>query len=154
MTSAYLQIAAEVLRSEKRPLSPRTIIAEAYKSGIVPTNLHGKAQHKTLGARISEDIISKREQSRFFRTSPGKYFLRDFLDDPGIPADFQRPFHARRRLRELMRGPTLAIISARVIALAGTSLVMEPAKVGESGAHQKRLAGFVQTLPPWLPHSP
>jgi hypothetical protein len=71
----------------------------------------------------------KRDRSRFFRTSPGKYFLRDFLDDPRIPEDFRRPFHARRRLRELVRGPTLAIISARVIQLAGSNLVIEPAKI-------------------------
>lgn len=129
MTNAYLQIAAEVLMNERRPLSPRVIIAEAYKSGIVPTNLHGKTQHKTLGARISEDIISKRERSRFFRTSPGKYFLRDFLDDPGIPEDFRRPFYARRRLRDLVRGPTLAINSTQIVQLAGTNLVIEPAKV-------------------------
>jgi hypothetical protein len=129
MTNAYLQIAVEVLRNERRPLSPRAIIAEAYKSGIVPTNLHGRTQHKTLGARISEDIISKRDRSQFFRTSPGKYFLRNFLDDPDIAEDFRQPFHARRRLRELVRGPTLAIVSARVIQLAGANLVIEPAKV-------------------------
>jgi hypothetical protein len=129
MTNAYLQIAAEVLKNEKRPLSPRAIIAEAYKSGIVPINLHGKTQHKTLGARISEDIIRKRERSRFFRTSPGKYFLRDFLDDQSVSPDFRRPFHARRRLRELVRGPTLAIMSARVVRLAGNSLLIEPDKV-------------------------
>lgn len=129
MTSTYLQIAVDVLRSERRPLTPRTIIAEAYKAGIVPTNLHGKAQHKTLAARISEDIISKREESRFFRTSPGKYFLRDFMDDSDIPADFRRPFHARRRLRELVRGPTLAIISSRVTQLAGANPVIDPVKI-------------------------
>jgi hypothetical protein len=155
MKNTYLEIAAEVLKTERRPLSTRAIIAEAYKSGIVPANLHGKTQHKTLGARISEDIISKRDRSQFFRTSPGKYFLRDFLDDPGIPEDFRRPFHARRRLRELARGPTLAIISARVIRLAGTNLVIEPAKVLRllmRGVHsyidpKKRRHGFYVVRP-------
>jgi hypothetical protein len=129
MTNAYLQIAVEVLKAEKRPLTSRAIIAEAYKSGIVPSNLHGKTQHKTLGARISEDIVLKRDHSRFYRTERGKYFLRDFIDDPGIPEHFRTPFPTRRRLRELVRGPTLAIMSPRVIKLAGTSLVIEPAKI-------------------------
>ena len=129
MTSAYLQIAAEVLKSERRPLTSRAIIAEAYKSGIVPSNLHGKTQHKTLGARISEDIVAKRDHSRFYRTGRGKYFLRDFLDDESVPEHFRRPFTTRRRLRELVRGPTLAVISSRVIRLAGSSLSIEPQKV-------------------------
>jgi len=114
MTSVYLDIAAQILRRERRPLSPRAILAGAYSAGIVPGSLHGKAQHKTLQARISEDIIRKRESSQFFRTSPGRYFLRDFLGDQTIPADFQMPFHARRRLRELTRGPVLAISSSQL----------------------------------------
>lgn len=129
MTNAYLQIAAEVLRNERRPLTSRSIISEAYKAGIVPSNLHGKTQHKTLGARISEDIVAKRDQSRFYRTGRGKYFLRDLFLDPDIPEQFKKPFPTRRRIRELVRGPTLAIVSARVSRLAGRSLVIEPARV-------------------------
>ncbi|WP_342629780.1 winged helix-turn-helix domain-containing protein [Nguyenibacter vanlangensis] len=129
MTNSYLKIAEEVLKNERRPLSPRAIIAEAYKSGIVPCNLYGKTQHKTLGARMSEDIISKRDRSQFYRTSPGKYFLRDFLNDPAIPEDLRQPYQARRRLRELVRGPTLAIMSGRVTQLASSGLMIEPSRV-------------------------
>lgn len=129
MTNTYLDIAAQILKSERRPLTPRAILAEAYKSGIVPSNLHGKAQHKTLQARISEDIIAKRDRSRFFRTSPGKYFLRDFLNDPGIPDEFRRPFHSRRRLRELMPGPVLAIMADRIPGLANDTLALAPSTV-------------------------
>jgi hypothetical protein len=73
--------------------------------------------------------VLKREGSAFFRTSPGRYFLRDFLEDQGIPGEFRRPFYARRRLRELVRGPALAIMSGRVAELAGDGLTIDPAKV-------------------------
>ena len=129
MTNTYLAIAAQILESERRPLSSRAILAEAYKSGIVPSNLHGKAQHRTLQARISEDIVSKRDHSLFFRTSPGKFFLRDFLSDPGIPSEFRKPFYAHRRLRELIRGPVLAIMSGCIPELIDKTLSIDPSTV-------------------------
>lgn len=107
--SAYLDIALRVLRAERRPLSSRAILAAAHRAGLVPANLYGKEQHKTLGARISEDIVKYRDQSRFFRTGPGRYFLREFLGDSALPAEYRRPHPARRRIRELARGPALAI---------------------------------------------
>ncbi len=75
----------------------------------MPSSLYGMTQHKTLGARISEDIISLRESSRFFRTGPGRYFLREFLDDMSLPDEYRQPRSTRRRIRELVRGPALAI---------------------------------------------
>lgn len=129
MTNAYLELAVQVLSTERRPLSPRAILGEAYKLGIVPTNLHGKDQHKTLQARMSEDIVSKRERSRFFRTSPGKYFLRDFLDDDDMPDEYKQPFYSRRRLRELVREPVLAIMCAHVGQRTTETRTIDPTKV-------------------------
>lgn len=104
----YLDIAATVLRALKRPMGPKSILTAAYRAGLVPVHLHGKTQHKTLQARISEDIVLRRERSPFFRTAPGRFFLREFLSDPTLPEDFRRPITARRRVRELLRGPALA----------------------------------------------
>jgi hypothetical protein len=81
----------------------------AYQKGLVPTHLHGRTQHKTLQARIAEDIIDRRESSLFYRTQPGKFFLRRFLMDESLPEDFRTVFPTRRRIRELVRGPALAI---------------------------------------------
>ena len=106
---AYLQIASRVLEAERRPLSPRTILTAAYQRGLVPKYLHGQTQHKTLQARISEDIVDRRETSLFFRTEPGKFFLRRFLSDQSVPEEFRIVFPTRRRIRELIRGPALAI---------------------------------------------
>lgn len=70
---------------------------------VVPTHLYGKTQHKTLQARISEDILHYREESLFYRTDPGKFFLRQFLLDPKTPPRFKNIYPARRRIRDLKR---------------------------------------------------
>jgi hypothetical protein len=126
---AYLEIAATVLRAERRPLSPRAILAAAYRRGMVPPHLHGQTQHKTLQARISEDIIARREQSAFFRTAPGRFFLREFLTDTSLPEDFRRPVPTRRRFRELVRGPALAFDADVLGTLAHENTPIAPHRI-------------------------
>ena len=105
---AYLDIASRVLREARRPLPPREILRRGLSSGLVPSSLYGKTQHKTLQARLSEDILTRRERSPFFRTKPGHFFLREFLTDPAIPAEYRVPIVARRRRRELAYHQALA----------------------------------------------
>lgn len=106
---AYLEIARTVLRSSRRPMSARGILASAYRADIVPHHLHGKQQHKTLQARLSEDILKNKRNSVFYRTEPGIFFLTEFQADPDIPDKYRVPFPARRRTRDLLRGPILAV---------------------------------------------
>lgn len=105
----YLSIAEQILKIERRPLSAKAILEEAFRRGIVPSKLYGRTQHKTLQARIAEDIIDNRDASVFFRTSPGRFFLRELIDDQSIPNDLKKPYASRRRFRELVSGPALAI---------------------------------------------
>lgn len=111
---AYLQIAQRVLRAAKCPLTPREILRRGFATGEVSTRLHGKTQHKTLQARLSEDILQQRNRSAFFRTQPGYFFLREFLADQTIPAKFRVPIIARRRQRELARPDALAFDAALI----------------------------------------
>lgn len=106
---SYLEIAKEILRLKKQPMTPKEIIREAFKKNIVSTHLHGNTQHKTLQARLSEDILHKRNNSEFFRTRPGQFFLTEFLSDPNICGEFKNPFPARRRTRDLNTGPILSL---------------------------------------------
>lgn len=98
---SYLQIAATVLRELRRPMDARQILKVAYQLSIVPRNLYGKTQHKTLQARIAEDIRKQRNRSAFIRTEPGRFFLRSLLEDASIPLRFRREFPARPRLDQL-----------------------------------------------------
>lgn len=126
---AYLQIAEAVLRTERRPLSPHSILAAAYRYGIVPPHLYGKTQHKTLAARISEDIVQRREKSLFFRPAPGRFFIREYLADPTIPEEYRQPVATRRRLRELMRGPALSISVGDLQRIANPNTPIDPRRV-------------------------
>ncbi len=90
-------------------MGPRAILRDAYLLDLMPPNLHGKTQHKTLQARLSEDILYSKERSRFVRTEPGKFFLRSLLDDESIPEEFRKTIKARRRKRELTPDPVLCI---------------------------------------------
>lgn len=105
----YLEIARTILKSARRPLSARAILRMAYKAQVVPSHLYGKTQHKTLQARLSEDILHNRSASAFFRTEPGKFFLNELINDPDIPGEWKTPFPARRRLRDLDRPDTLTV---------------------------------------------
>lgn len=101
----------------RRPLSARGILKQAYSLEIAPPHLHGKTQHKTLQARLSEDILQRREHSIFFRTKPGQFFLREFLTDASIPAEYRQPIVARRRTRDLFLGPALSVNSRYATSL-------------------------------------
>lgn len=117
----YLSLAEKVLRDQRRALSASQILRLAYALGIAPAHLRGRTQHKTLQARLSEDILHQREGSRFYRTAPGRFFLREFLDDAAIPEAERTPIIARRRKRDLPRPRALALNQATVDWLVGTN---------------------------------
>ena len=113
---SYLDIAAKVLRASKRPMSARAIISSAYRAGIIPEHLHGKTQYKTLQARLSEEILHNRRYTLFYRTEPGVFFLTEFMSDPTIPQKFKTAFPARRRTRDLLNEPSLALSTQYVMS--------------------------------------
>lgn len=78
MPNSYLELAERVLAGSDSPLAAAEIITETRKSGLLPRHLYGLRQDRTLQARLSEDIARFGERSRFFRTAPGRYFLRAF----------------------------------------------------------------------------
>ncbi len=125
MADAYLNVAEQVLLDSRRPLRPREIIDTAYAHQLLPWHLHGSTQHKTLQARISEDVASNPTMSRFYRTGPGVFFLRSFLDDPSIPIAFRKPYFAPPRRRELRRERILTLDGFRKRAAAASSPFVE-----------------------------
>lgn len=98
--NSYLTLAEQVLRLVGRPLKAKSILNEGYLRGIVPSHLYGKTQHKTMNARISEDILHKQAGSKFYRTKPGEYFLREFRH--AVPEKDGIEFKARRRVRDIV----------------------------------------------------
>lgn len=109
--NSYLEVAELVLRRVRRPLTSIEILRAAYELGIAPAHLRGRTQHKTMGARLSEDILQLRDESRFYRTAPGRFMLKELQQDGSIPAEFRRPIVARRRRRALPAERSLAFSS-------------------------------------------
>ena len=106
MPSAYLDVAERVLAGATGPLSAGEILLEARRRGLLPKRLHGLRQDRTLQARLSEDISRYGPKSRFFRSGPGKYFLRSLKSAGG--GDIGEYF-ARPRRNELRRADVLAL---------------------------------------------
>ncbi|WP_137152580.1 winged helix-turn-helix domain-containing protein [Devosia sp. FKR38] len=130
--NSYLDIAERILEAERKPLSARQILAKAHATKAVPRHLHGATQYKTMQARLSEDILSKRDHSAFFRPKPGTFFLRKFLDDETISEEYRRPIAARRRIRDLLLGPALSVAKSAVgDVFAHTDAVLPKTICGE-----------------------
>lgn len=108
-SDSYLKLAEEVLRRIKRPLTAPQILRTAYEMNLAPSHLRGGTQQKTLGARLSEDILRFREASRFYRTAPGRFLLKELQYDTSIPTALRRPIVARRRKRVLTQSHVLAL---------------------------------------------
>src|SRR5262245_60488185 len=99
--NSYLTIAAKVLREARQPLSASQILKAAYQLQIVPATLYGKTQHKTLHARLAEDILRHRNKSIFIRTEPGRFFLRSLLHDRTISPRHKKEYIAPLRADQL-----------------------------------------------------
>jgi HB1, ASXL, restriction endonuclease HTH domain len=106
---AYLNTAEQILFRVRRPLRPKEILEEAFLERLVPWHLRGPRQDKTLHARLSEDIARNRENSRFFRTAAGVFFLRRFVADETIPERDRTEYFASPRRKELGRSAILFI---------------------------------------------
>jgi HB1, ASXL, restriction endonuclease HTH domain len=119
--SSYLSIAEKVLSAAGSPLSGREIMARAYMTNLVPPHLHGRTQHKTLQARLSEDIRKRSDKSVFCRTAPGVFFLRKFLGNTR-----GQEFRARPRIRDLHNKPILTLPSSLIHELENSDHTISP----------------------------
>ena len=122
---SYLDIAEEVLRAVRRPMSALQILRAAYSRDIAPPHLRGRTQHKTLGARLSEDILHLRDDSRFYRTAPGRFLLKELAADQSIPEELRRPIVARRRRRQLAQKRSLAFDRAKLETTRSSSMAFD-----------------------------
>jgi len=109
LADAYLNIAEQVLLGARTPLRPRDILRHAYAAQLLPPHLYGPRQDKTLHARLSEDISSSPEDSRFFRTAPGLFFLQQFRADPTFPTAYRERYFAPPRRKELRKDWVMAV---------------------------------------------
>ena len=87
-----LDAVEEVLRLESRPMSSREIATLVQQTTEV--SLTGSTPWKTVNARLSEDIRTRGDSSKFLRTGQGQFGLREW---EGV-----KEFHSfKRKLKPL-----------------------------------------------------
>lgn len=116
MADAYLNIAERVLLSHGAPLRPHEILELAYIHALTPNHLYGITQHKTLHARLSEDISKYRENSRFYRVAPGVFFLRSYIQNHQTRSSQIQEYMAPPRKKELKKERMLAINNEGILS--------------------------------------
>ncbi|MBZ9766555.1 winged helix-turn-helix domain-containing protein [Mesorhizobium sp. CA6] len=89
--NSYLKMSEAVLSKSRQPLTAREILDAAYRLQLVPDHLFGKTQHKTLHARLCEDILHNRRASLFARTAPGRFSLASRLEAGGNKSEYVAP---------------------------------------------------------------
>lgn len=77
----YLWAAETILRVIRRPMGARELVDHALAEGLLSDKVHGDTPHKTMHARLAVDMVQHGELSRFVRTAPGIYFLRDLIGE-------------------------------------------------------------------------
>jgi predicted NUDIX family phosphoesterase/dephospho-CoA kinase len=76
----YLWVAETVLQKHKRPLSARELVNYGLEDGLFPATGLSQTPQKSMQARLSLDILHN-DQSRFVRTSRGRFLLREHLGE-------------------------------------------------------------------------
>lgn len=77
--ATYLWVAETVLRRHRRPLTARQLVTYGIEDGLFADMDLSRTPQKSMQARLSTDILSRGDASRFVRTDRGKFFLREIL---------------------------------------------------------------------------
>jgi predicted NUDIX family phosphoesterase len=88
-SATYLWVAETVLRRHRRPLTARQIVSFGLDDGLFADKDISRTPQKSMQARLSMEILRRGEASRFLRTEPGKFYLRELLrqQDTGAYAE-------------------------------------------------------------------
>jgi predicted NUDIX family phosphoesterase/dephospho-CoA kinase len=80
LASEFLLVAEKILSTTRQPMSARQLVSYARDEGMFSENIAGKTPYQTMKAKLSVDIRRRGEASRFVRTKPGKFFLRELVE--------------------------------------------------------------------------
>lgn len=76
--TTFLDAAVTVLEEASVPLSPTQITEKAISRALIPAD--GKTPSQTMKAKLSTDILRRRDASRFMRTEKNVFALRAWRD--------------------------------------------------------------------------
>jgi hypothetical protein len=106
----YLRVAEIVLSEALSPLKAREIVERGIEQGLFGDHVMSRTPEKSMQARLSTDILSHGQNSRFARTSKGRFTLRSKLSigrqGDGVPDDNSVEYLAKRRnVPKVLRTP-------------------------------------------------
>jgi predicted NUDIX family phosphoesterase len=99
--ASFLEAAHVILNQIGESLSAREIVARALDAGLITTR--GKTPAQTMKAKLSTDILTRKEASAFMRTGPAAFGLRRWREAG------TREFAAPRFQRALLDEQVLAV---------------------------------------------
>ncbi|UGS91260.1 hypothetical protein KOL96_09030 [Ralstonia wenshanensis] len=82
----FLDVAEYYLKTENKPLSAREIVALALRDKRLVST--GKTPWQTMKSKLSTDILSQGEKSRFKRVFQGSFALREFEAEEYVATRF------------------------------------------------------------------
>lgn len=97
--SSYLQSAYLAIAVAARPLHTRDILEIIDKFKFHDNIFAGETPHKTMNARLSENIVELGVSSVFCRTGPNVFSLRHFERRENLPTSYERHRHFTRTKR-------------------------------------------------------
>ena len=77
--ATYLWVAETILRKFRGPLSARQIVNYGLEEGLFADRDISRTPQKSMQARLSTEILSRKAESKFVRTSKGRFLLREHL---------------------------------------------------------------------------
>src|SRR4051812_21259872 len=104
----YLRVAEMVLSEAMSPLKAREIVERGIEQGLFGDHVMSRTPEKSMQARLSIDILSQGQNSRFARTAKGRFTVRSKLSlgNGDAPDEDRIEYLAKRRdLPKVLRTP-------------------------------------------------
>lgn len=117
--ASYLWVAETVLRRHGRPLTARQIVTFGLDDGLFAEKDMSRTPQKSMQARLSMDIVKRGGGSRFLRTGPGKFFLRELLETTKVGANDEGGLKEYTAPRRTPSAPSEQVLVAPADAYSG-----------------------------------
>jgi predicted NUDIX family phosphoesterase len=102
-SNAYLKLAQEAIVYRREPLTPTEMLETARQEGFLPDHLYGATMHKTLSARLAENIRRESQQSVFYRTAPARFFLHSLASQTDTPRAYKEVYVGNLRTKTIRK---------------------------------------------------
>jgi predicted NUDIX family phosphoesterase/dephospho-CoA kinase len=105
--SQFLEIAEQLMREFNRPMSAKELTELGLKRKLFSDKLAGATPWQTMKSKLSVEVRRGGGVSRFIRTNPGRFFLRELAD--GLQVYEATPWEPPATTESVMVFPSSAL---------------------------------------------